>query len=342
MNNILITGGLGFIGSNFINYLLSIDKYSKVINLDANTYAASELEICSQNKERYAYVEGDINNKELVEAIFREQNITSVINFAAETHVDNSIKNPAIFIQTNINGTFNLLEQAYKHWMNAPGEYKCDYCDNDKPQIGRFMHISTDEVFGTTDAPDGFSETSPYLPNSPYSSSKASSDLLVRSYNKTFGLNTVITNCSNNYGPGQNVEKLIPSIINSALSLKPITIYGDGKNIRDWLYVEDHCEAIYEVFLRANAGQRYNIGGNNELENNYVVSEVCNILNKAVPLKDKRISSYNDLITYVKDREGHDRRYSVNTSKVSKELNWQPKTRFLAGLEKTVLWYLNR
>ncbi len=335
--NILLTGTAGFIGSNFVPYFL--DKYPQynLINLDLLTYAGTldNLKVCEQNP-RYKFIKGDICNRELVEFIFSEYDINGVIHFAAESHVDNSIKNPGVFVQTNVNGTFTLIDVAYKYWMNKPFEYKEAY------QNCRFHHISTDEVYGTlSENPnDLFTENTPYAPNSPYSASKASSDMIIRAYNETYGLNTVITNCSNNYGPKQHDEKLIPTIIRKALSNQNIPIYGDGKNIRDWLYVLDHCKGIDIVYHTGKTGQTYNIGGRNERTNLQIVNTICAILDKEVPKADN--SSYKELITFVEDRAGHDRRYAIDATKLENELGWKADENFDSGIVKTINWYLNK
>ena len=333
MKNILVTGGAGFIGSNFIPYFL--DKYEdyKIINLDLLTYAGSLENLKEvENSIRYKFIKGDICNKDLVEFIFREYDIRGVIHFAAESHVDNSIKNPSIFIETNVNGTFNLLNSAYRYWMSSPFKYRDGYRDC------RFHHISTDEVYGSLGDSGLFREDSPYAPNSPYSASKASGDMIARSYHHTYGLNTVITNCSNNYGAKQHSEKLIPTIIRKALNSEPIPIYGDGKNIRDWLYVLDHCYGIDLVFHNGKDGDTYNIGGNNEKKNLEIAEIICEILDKTVPKKE----SYKKLITFVEDRAGHDRRYAIDATKIENELGWRAKESFESGIEKTINWYLNR
>lgn len=333
--NILLTGTAGFIGSNFVPYFL--DKYPQynLINLDLLTYAGDleNLKECEGNP-RYKFIKGDICNRELIEFIFAEYDIKGVIHFAAESHVDNSIKNPGVFVQTNVNGTFTLIDVAYKYWMNKPFSYKAEYADC------RFHHISTDEVYGTLslDPNDLFTETTPYAPNSPYSASKASSDMIIRAYNETYGMNTVITNCSNNYGPKQHDEKLIPTIIRNALKGNPIPIYGDGKNIRDWLYVLDHCKGIDIVYHTGKTGQTYNIGGRNERTNLQIVDRICTILDKEVP-KEK---SYKDLITFVEDRAGHDRRYAIDATKLENELGWKADENFDTGIVKTIEWYLNK
>lgn len=333
MKNILLTGTAGFIGSNFVPYFL--DKYSEynLINLDLLTYAGNleNLKECEKNT-RFKFIKGDICNRELVEFIFKEFDISGVIHFAAESHVDNSIKNPEAFIKTNVNGTFTLLDVAYKYWMNKPFAYKDEY------KNARFHHISTDEVYGTLGETGLFSETTPYAPNSPYSSSKASSDMIVRAYHETYGLNTIITNCSNNYGPKQHDEKLIPTIIRNALANKSIPIYGDGKNIRDWLYVLDHCKGIDIAYHKGKAGQTYNIGGKNERTNLEIVAKICEILDELLPKNE----SYKNLLTFVEDRAGHDRRYAIDASKIENELGWRADETFDSGIVKTIKWYVKK
>ncbi len=335
LNNktILLTGCAGFIGSNFVPYFLKKYKNYNIINLDLLTYAGDleNLKECKDNP-RYKFIKGDICNRDLVEFIFNEYNIQGVIHFAAESHVDNSIKNPRIFIETNVNGTFTLIDVAYKYWMDKPFKYKEIYngC--------RFHHISTDEVYGTLNKTDLFTEKTSYAPNSPYSASKASSDMIVRSYAETYGLNTVITNCSNNYGPKQHNEKLIPTIIRKALNAENIPIYGDGKNIRDWLYVLDHCKGIDFVYHRGEHGEVYNMGGRNERTNLQIVNTICSILDKKVP-KNK---SHKELITFVEDRAGHDRRYAIDATKIENELEWKADENFDTGIIKTIEWYLDK
>jgi dTDP-glucose 4,6-dehydratase len=334
---ILVTGCAGFIGANFVPYFLEKYENVNIINLDLLTYAG-DLENLKEveNHSRYKFIKGDICNRELVEFIFSEYDIKGVIHFAAESHVDNSIKNPGVFVQTNVNGTYTLVDVAKKYWMNKPFEYKTEY------QNCRFHHISTDEVYGTlSDNPnDLFTETTPYAPNSPYSASKASSDMIIRSYVETFGMNCVITNCSNNYGPKQHDEKLIPTIIRNALLGNPIPIYGDGKNIRDWLYVLDHCKGIDIVYHTGLKGETYNIGGRNERTNLQIVDRICTILDQEVPKADN--SSYKDLITFVEDRAGHDRRYAIDATKLENELGWKADENFDSGIVKTIQWYLNK
>jgi dTDP-glucose 4,6-dehydratase len=332
---ILITGGAGFIGSNFIVYFL--EKYPRycIINLDKLTYAGDldNLQEVSGNAS-YTFIKGDICDKKLLEETFEKYDIRGVIHFAAESHVDNSIEGPYPFIKTNIEGTFHLLEATRKHWMCKPHEYKQDY------KNCRFHHISTDEVYGTLGKGGLFRETTPYAPNSPYSASKASSDFLVRSYHHTFGLNTTTSNCSNNYGPKQHEEKLIPVIIKNALDSKPIPIYGDGKNVRDWLYVSDHCRGIDSVYHKSAPGETYDIGGRNEKNNLEIVHAVCSILDNKKPRKNAK--KYKELITFVKDRAGHDRRYALDVSKIEKDLNWKAQENFETALEKTISWYIKK
>ena len=330
---ILITGGAGFIGSNFIPYFLEKYQNYKIINLDLLTYAG-DLENLKEieSDERYKFIKGDICNRDLVEFIFTEYDIQGVIHFAAETHVDNSIKNPDIFIKTNINGTFILIDVAYTYWMEKPFTYKEDY------KGCRFHHISTDEVYGTLGEVGLFTEETPYAPNSPYSASKASSDMIVRSYQETYGLDSLITNCSNNYGPKQNSEKLIPTIIRKALANEPIPIYGDGKNIRDWLYVLDHCKGIDLVYHMGETSNTYNIGGRNERTNLQIVDRICTILDEKVPTE----TSYKELITFVEDRAGHDRRYAIDATKIENELGWKADEDFESGIFKSVEWYLDK
>jgi len=337
--NILLTGTAGFIGSNFVPYFL--DKYPEytLINLDLLTYAGNleNLKECESNP-RYKFIKGDICNRELVEFIFQEYDINGVIHFAAESHVDNSIKNPGVFVQTNVNGTFTLIDVARAYWMNKPFEYKERFRFTEETPVGRFHHISTDEVYGTLNETDLFTESTPYAPNSPYSASKASSDMIVRSYQETYGLNTVITNCSNNYGPKQHDEKLIPTIIRKALAGESIPIYGDGQNIRDWLYVLDHCKGIDLVYHTGLEGNVYNIGGRNERTNLQIVDTICSILDSKVPQE----KSYKELITFVEDRAGHDRRYAIDATKLEDTLMWKADENFESGIVKTIEWYLNK
>lgn len=332
-NTLLVTGGAGFIGSNFIVYLLENNQDVTIVNLDKLTYAG-ELSNLREltNSDTYHFVEGDICNRNLVEKLFKEYEFDGVIHFAAESHVDNSIKNPDAFIETNVFGTFNLLDVAKKHWMNGPNEFK-DGCENH-----RFLHISTDEVYGTLGETGLFTETTPYAPNSPYSASKASSDFIVRSYFHTYGMNVVTTNCSNNYGPKQHDEKLIPTIIRKAISGENIPIYGDGKNIRDWLYVLDHCKGIYLAFQTGKAGETYNIGGKNERNNLEIANTICKALDELKP----KSSSYKEQISFVTDRPGHDFRYAIDASKIEANLGWKADENFESGIKKTINWYLDK
>ncbi|MEI6334985.1 MAG: dTDP-glucose 4,6-dehydratase [Methylococcaceae bacterium] len=334
MKSLLITGCAGFIGSNFAPYFL--DKYPEyhLVNLDLLTYAGN-LENLDEidGSDRYTFVHGDICDRDLLEQLFTRHDIRGVIHFAAESHVDNSIKNPGVFVQTNVNGTFTLIDVAYKYWMEKPFAFKPGYEDS------RFHHISTDEVYGTLGETGLFTEATPYAPNSPYSASKAGSDMIVRSYYHTYGMNTVITNCSNNYGPKQHNEKLIPTIIRKAISGENIPIYGDGKNIRDWLYVLDHCKGIDLVYHAGNVGEVYNIGGRNERNNNYIADKVCEILDD---LRPKAQGSYKDQLNYVEDRAGHDKRYAIDATKIETELGWQADESFETGIVKTIEWYLGK
>ena len=327
---ILVTGGAGFIGSNFVLNWLSTQNEG-LINLDSLSYAAdlNNLESISENKE-YFFIKGSIEDQNLIEKILEKYNPRAVINFAAETHVDRSIENPEIFMKTNIFGTFHLLNASLKFWKKIS-------LDNQKKF--KFLHISTDEVFGSLSLEDEKSnELSPYKPNSPYSASKAASDHLVRAWGETYKLPVITTNCTNNYGPHQFPEKLIPLLIHNCLNNKKLPIYGKGENVRDWLYVEDHCEAIKEVLVKGSIGETYNIGGNNEKTNIEIVKTVCSALDEIKPRKNN--SSYKELITFVEDRPGHDFRYSLDISKIKKELNWQPQETFESGIRKTILWYL--
>lgn len=330
---VLITGGAGFIGANFVPYFLEANPDLHVVNLDKMTYAADERNLAEvQGNPRYTFIKGDITDRELIEKIFAEHDIRGVIHFAAESHVDNSITGPEIFIKTNVLGTFNLLETARRHWMDAPSVVKAGY------EKCRFHHISTDEVYGTLGDTGLFTETTPYAPNSPYSASKASSDLIVRAYFHTYGMNVTTSNCSNNYGPKQHGEKLIPTIIRKCVNGENIPIYGDGKNIRDWLYVLDHCKAINLVYHKGKAGETYNIGGRNERNNLQIVDAICKILDRERPRKDG--GKYADLITFVKDRPGHDKRYAIDATKLETELGWKADENFDTGIVKTVEWYL--
>jgi len=332
---ILVTGGAGFIGSNFIPYFAAKYPQYHIINLDKLTYAGNldNLRECD-DMPNYTFVQGDICDRALVEKLFRENDIRGVIHFAAESHVDNSIKNPGAFIKTNIEGTFTLIDVAFRHWMDGPGRVKPGY------ENCRFHHISTDEVYGALGANGMFTETTPYAPNSPYSASKASSDFIVRAYHHTFGMNITTSNCSNNYGPKQHNEKLIPHIIDMALAGKPLPIYGRGENVRDWLYVLDHARAIDLIFHQGRAGETYNIGGRNERNNITIVKTICKILDTRHPRTDGH--SYADQITFVADRAGHDFRYAIDATKLETELGWRASETFDTGIVKTVEWYLNK
>src|SRR5688572_4614643 len=335
MKNMLVTGGAGFIGSNFIQYILSKYDDYHIVNLDALTYAGdlSNLDEVAGHS-RYTFVHGDICDKPLVKDLFEKFEFAGVVHFAAESHVDNSIEGPEAFIRTNVFGTFALLDAARQSWMDAPFSVKKGKDKN------RFLHVSTDEVYGSLGTEGLFTELTPYAPNSPYSASKASSDMLVRSYFHTYGLNVVTTNCSNNYGPRQHNEKLIPTIIRNALAGKPIPIYGDGKNVRDWLYVLDHATGIDNVFRLGRSGETYNIGGRNERTNNQIAASICSLLDEEQPRLDGK--SYSDQITYVKDRAGHDRRYAIDASKIENELGWRAAETFETGIRKTIKWYLEK
>jgi dTDP-glucose 4,6-dehydratase len=331
MKNVLVTGGAGFIGSNFVRYLLEVNQQVQIVNLDALTYAGSLenlKDLPAERAERHTFVQGDICNRDLVRNLLRQHQIDTIVHFAAETHVDRSILGPEPFIQTNVVGAFNLLEAARQVWLvekSLPLE-----------QV-RFHHVSTDEVYGTLNPDDpAFSETTPYAPNSPYAASKASSDHLARSYNHTYQLPLTISNCSNNYGPRQFPEKLIPLIILNALAGKPLPVYGDGQQIRDWLFVTDHCEAIHLILTQGKSGETYNIGGNNQPANLTIVETVCDLLDEIQPLAEP----HRSLIEFVTDRPGHDRRYAMNISKIERELGWKPRYSLTDGLLATVEWIL--
>ncbi|MGN0904555.1 MAG: dTDP-glucose 4,6-dehydratase [Alphaproteobacteria bacterium] len=329
---ILVTGGAGFIGSNFVPYFIEANPDVHVVNLDKMTYAADERNLKEvQGHPRYTFIKGDITDKALIEKIFAEHDIRGVVHFAAESHVDNSITGPEIFIKTNVLGTFNLLETARRHWMDGPGKVKPGY------EKCRFHHISTDEVYGTLGETGLFTETTPYAPNSPYSASKASSDMVVRSYFHTYGMNVTTSNCSNNYGPKQHDEKLIPTIIRKCMAGENIPIYGNGKNIRDWLYVLDHCKAIDLIYRKGRSGETYNIGGRNERNNLQIVDAICSILDRERPRTKGR---YAELVTFVRDRPGHDMRYAIDATKLETELGWKADENFDTGIVKTVEWYL--
>lgn len=326
-SSMLVTGGAGFIGSNFVRHMLSTDKRINIINLDLLTYAGSldNLEELP-DPSRHSFVQGDICDRTLVDSLLRKHMIDTIVHFAAESHVDNSITGPEAFVRTNVLGTFTLLESARQFWLN---ESPVDSF--------RFHHISTDEVYGTLEQGDpAFTERSPYAPNSPYSASKAGSDHLARAYFHTYGLPVTTSNCSNNYGPCQHAEKFIPTIIRSCLEQRPIPVYGDGSNVRDWLYVEDHCRGIDAVIRRGTPGEVYNIGGCNEWANINITSHICSLMDDLQPAG----RPHDALISFVKDRPGHDWRYAIDASKMAIELNWRPAETFESGIRKTVQWYV--
>jgi len=326
-----VTGGAGFIGSNFVHHWLAT-RSEAVVVLDKLTYAGNPENLHgAQGDSRFTFVHGDIGDLALVTQIFQDHKIRAIVNFAAESHVDRSIHGPGEFIQTNVLGTFNLLEAVRAYWGEVSEEVKKEF---------RFLHVSTDEVYGSLGATDpAFTERHQYQPNSPYSASKAASDHLVRAYHHTYGIPVLTTNCSNNYGPFHFPEKLIPLVILNALGGKPLPIYGDGSNVRDWLYVTDHCSAICRVLDQGALGETYNVGGWNEKSNLEVVQTLCAILDELRPRSDGR--SYREQITFVKDRPGHDRRYAIDASRISSELGWRPAETFETGIRKTVRWYLD-
>ena len=329
-NKILVTGGSGFIGSNFIHYLINNTDYQRIINLDKLTYAGNNENLINiQQDIRYKFIKGNICDRQCIKKIFQDYSPNKIVHFAAESHVDRSIDGPKDFINTNIVGTSILLEESLSYYNKLKKLSKSSF---------KFHHISTDEVFGSLGEKGSFVEDSPYDPSSPYSASKASSDHLVRAWHRTFGLPVTISNCSNNYGPYQFPEKLIPLIIINCLSNKSLPVYGKGENIRDWLYVEDHCKAINLILQEGAIGDTYNIGGNNEISNLNIVESICTILDKLKPSNSGK--SYNQMISFVKDRPGHDFRYAINTTKIKKDLNWEPKETFDSGVTKTIKWYL--
>ena len=330
-NKILITGGAGFIGSNYVELVIS-NSEDEVFILDNLTYAGNLKNLKAvSHLPNYNFIKGDICDKKLIDNLFKENRFNKVIHFAAESHVDNSITGPSAFIQTNIIGTFNLVHSAYCFWMNGPNQLKKDFKD------ARFLHVSTDEVYGTLGETGLFTETTAYAPNSPYSASKASSDFIIRSYFHTYGVPVVTTNCSNNYGARQHKEKLIPTIIRKALSGQEIPIYGNGKNIRDWIYVNDHCKGIKLVLEKGKLGETYNIGGRNERENLYIAHTICDLLDNLVPNE----TPYGDQMNFVQDRAGHDFRYAIDADKIESELGWKAEENFESGILKTIEWYLN-
>jgi len=331
MKTYIVTGGAGFIGSNFV-LAQRLNDQARIINLDLLTYAGNPMNLVSLKGDTdHIFVKGDIGDRGLVKKLLDDHRPDGLVNFAAESHVDRSIDGPEDFIRTNVMGTFHLLEEVRRYWSGLSGPDKDAF---------RFLHVSTDEVYGSLNPEDPpFHETTPYAPNSPYAASKAASDHLVRAYVHTYGLPAIITNCSNNYGPSQFPEKLIPLVILNAVNGKPLPIYGDGLNIRDWLYVADHCEALAVVFEKGVIGEIYNIGGNCEKTNLDVVTTICNLLDKIRP--ESPYTPHTSLITYVKDRPGHDRRYAIDASKIAQTLAWTPRETFDSGLEKTIHWYLD-
>jgi len=333
IKTILVTGGAGFIGSELVRYLLSSTDHS-VVNVDKLTYSGNLQSLESADKsKRYHFEQLDICDEHEIQRVLIENKPDTIIHLAAESHVDRSIDSPKDFIQTNIVGTYAMLEQSRQYWQSLQGEKKDNF---------RFLHVSTDEVYGDLDGTDDyFSEETSYDPSSPYSASKASSDHLVRAWHRTYNLPVLITNCSNNYGPYQFPEKLIPHIILNAISGKDLPVYGDGKQIRDWLFVNDHVRALMTVAISGVIGETYNIGGNNEIQNIDVVTRICELLDELIPGKLNGLSSFSELITYVKDRPGHDVRYAIDASKIKNDLGWKPKEDFLSGIRKTVQWYLD-
>ena len=334
---ILLTGGCGFIGTNMVRLLIESGTY-RVVNLDALTYAANPLSLQDlEDNPDYVFIRGNITDRELFSSLFTKYQPAGVMHLAAESHVDRSIVSADDFVQTNVVGTYTLLEAARMYWNGLPEEEKKNF---------RFLHVSTDEVFGSLGPEGYFSEETPYAPNSPYSASKASSDHFVRAYHHTYGLPTVITNCSNNYGPYQFPEKLIPLMIMNALSGKSLPVYGDGSNVRDWIYVDDHCRAVTLAFEKGRPGEVYTIGASNEQKNLNLIHQICNILDDVAPpveipeLKERGLSSYRELIRFVTDRPGHDQRYAIDSGRIRRELGWQTEVGFEAGLRRTIEWYL--
>ena len=325
-STMLVTGGCGFIGSNFVRYVLDQADEYKIVNLDKLTYAGNINNLNGIDETRYHFVEGDICNQKLVKSLFENENPAVLVHFAAESHVDRSIDGPADFIETNVVGTLTLLEEAR------------NFVENGSNDNFRFIHVSTDEVYGSLGQKGKFTEQTAYDPSSPYSASKAGSDHLARAWHRTYGLPVLITNCSNNYGPYQFPEKLIPLMIINCLHEKPLPVYGEGVNVRDWLFVLDHCDAISSVLSKGQVGETYNVGGNNEIQNIQVVKMICGILDEIFPRSNG--SSYNDLISFVKDRPGHDFRYAIDAGKIERDLCWRPRETFETGLRKTLTWYL--
>ncbi|EIK46687.1 dTDP-D-glucose-4,6-dehydratase [Cellvibrio sp. BR] len=329
---IIVTGGAGFIGSAVIRHIINNTR-DEVINLDKLTYAGNLESLTSiDSHERYRFEQVDICDRNKLDRVFTQYQPDAIMHLAAESHVDRSIDGPAAFIETNIVGTYQLLEASRNYWKDLPETRKAAF---------RFHHISTDEVYGDLEGPeDLFTETTPYAPSSPYSASKASSDHLVRAWRRTYGLPTLVTNCSNNYGPYHFPEKLIPLVILNALEGKPLPVYGKGNQIRDWLFVEDHARALYKVVTEGKIGETYNIGGHNEKQNIDVVNKICELLDELNPATNLNIKSYKELITFVQDRPGHDLRYAIDASKIKRELGWTPEETFESGIRKTVMWYL--
>jgi dTDP-glucose 4,6-dehydratase len=335
---VIVTGGCGFIGTNLVRLLVRNKEYH-VVNLDALTYAANPLSLMDlDGNPNYEFVKGNITDRQLVASLFEKYQPVGIFHLAAESHVDRSIVSADDFVQTNVVGTYTLLEAARSYWNTLPNERK---------KIFRFLHVSTDEVFGSLGEEGYFSEETPYAPNSPYSASKAASDHFVRAFHHTYGLPTIITNCSNNYGPYQFPEKVIPLMILNALSGKPLPVYGDGSNVRDWIYVEDHCKAVKLAFENGKPGEVYVIGANNEQKNINLVHQICSILDEIAPvaevpqLGEQGLKSYSDLINFVKDRPGHDHRYAIDSTKIKRELGWQTEVKFEEGLRRTIEWYLS-
>jgi len=335
---VLVTGGSGFIGTNLVRLLVGSGGY-RVVNLDALTYAANVLSLMDlESNTDYVFVKGNITDRHLVASLFEKHQPVGVLHLAAESHVDRSIVSADDFVQTNVMGTYSMLQVARAYWNGLPDDLKTTF---------RFLHVSTDEVFGSLGEEGYFSEETPYAPNSPYSASKASSDHFVRAFHHTYGLPAVITNCSNNYGPYQFPEKMIPLMILNALSGKPLPVYGDGSNVRDWIYVEDHCKAVKTAFEKGKPGEVYAVGGSNEQKNINLVHQICSILDDMAPpsevhqLRGQGLKSYSELINFVQDRPGHDHRYAIDSAKITRELGWQAEVEFEAGLRQTVEWYLS-
>ena len=326
----IVTGGSGFIGTNFIRFMLDNGFAERIINLDKLTYAGNPQNLLEyDNDKRYAFAQGDICDQELVQELFILHKPDVVVNFAAESHVDRSIDGPSDFIRTNISGTYTLLQKSLCYYQSLTKEDQKSF---------RFHHVSTDEVFGSLNEDDFFTEETPYDPSSPYSASKAASDHLVRAWHRTYSLPIIISNCSNNYGPFQFPEKLIPLMVLNCLQEKPLPVYGTGENIRDWLFVDDHCDAIHTIIEKGEIGETYNVGGNNEIRNINIVKTICNLLDNIRP--SENLKSYQELITFVKDRPGHDFRYAIDSSKLQNKLGWSPKETFETGIRKTIEWYL--